>query len=180
MTHLTPDELIDAMEGILAPERRAHLATCDACRRQLEDLAGVLNEAKQSSIPEPSPLYWPQFSRRVNEAIDRGAREARPQWLRWQALLPLGAMAVIVLALVSTVPRQSRVDSTALDLSTPVVAEDTWASFAALVGDLDVDVAAAAGVIEPGTADAAVLHLTAEEQQELSRLLHLELSRAKS
>lgn len=180
MTHLTPDELIDAMEGILAPDRRAHLTTCDECRRQLEDLAGALNEATQSSIPEPSPLYWQQFSRRVNAAIDRHSVEARPQWLRWQALLPLGAMAMMVIALVSSVPQQPRVESTTVDMSAPVVAEDTWASFAALVGDLDVDVAAAAGVIEPGTADAAVLHLTAEEQRELSRLLHLELSRAKS
>ena len=49
-----------------------------------------------------------------------------------------------------------------------------------LVGEIDLDVASAAGVIEPGVAEAAVLQLTAEEQQELTRLLKAELQRAKS
>ncbi len=49
-----------------------------------------------------------------------------------------------------------------------------------LVGDIDLDTASAAGVIEPGVAEQAVLQLTAEEQQELTRLLKAELQRAKS
>ena len=180
MTHLTPDELIDAMEGLLAPQRQAHLATCEQCRRHLEDLAGALSEAKQSSIPEPSSLYWRQLSRRVNEAIDAPSAGAWPRWLRWPVLLPLGAAAMIVVALMVAKPQQTRVESTNVSASAPAAAEDTWASFADLVGDLDVDLAVEAGVIGPGTAEEAVLHLTAEEQQELSRLLQAELARAKS
>jgi DNA-binding GntR family transcriptional regulator len=49
-----------------------------------------------------------------------------------------------------------------------------------LVGDIDLDLASAAGVIEPGVAEEAVLQLTAEERQELTRLLKAELQRAKS
>ena len=49
MTHLTSDELIDAMEGMLAAERQAHLATCEQCRHELAGLSSVLNEAKQAS-----------------------------------------------------------------------------------------------------------------------------------
>ena len=180
MTHLTPDELIDAMESPLASERRAHLSACGECRRQLEDLAGVLSEAKQASVAEPSPLYWQQFSRRVNESIDTQLTAAWPQWLRWPALLPLGALAMVVVALMMAVPAQPRVESIDADMPSPVAAQDTWASFADLVGTLDVDVAAEAGVIEPGVADRAVVHLTAEERQELSRLLQAELTRAKS
>ena len=46
-----------------------------------------------------------------------------------------------------------------------------------LVGDIDLDTAAAAGVVvEPGDAEQAVLQLTAEEQQELTRLLRAELT----
>ena len=190
MSHLSADELIDAVEadaeagnagGVLDPARRAHLTECEECRRQFDDLASVLNNAKQASIPEPSPLFWSQFSARVNNAIDRETTAARPGWLRWQVLLPLGAVAMIILALMVAVPQHERVvDSTSAEVVPPVVAEDTWASFADLVGDLDVDVASEAGVIEPGIADQAVLHLTAEEQQELSRLLQAELSRAKS
>ena len=48
-----------------------------------------------------------------------------------------------------------------------------------LVGEIDLDTASAAGVLEPGVADEAVLQLTAEEQQELTRLLKAELQRAK-
>ena len=49
-----------------------------------------------------------------------------------------------------------------------------------LVGHIDLDTASAAGVIGPGVAEEAVLQLTAEEQQELTRLLKAELQRAKS
>ena len=181
MTHLSPDELIDAMEGILAADRRAHLEVCEHCRRQLDDLATVLNDARQASVPEPSPLFWNHFSSRVNAAIDRDASSAWPRWLRWQVLLPLGAVAIIILALMAAVPKQEPATEIVLsDTTSPLVAEDTWASFADLVGDLDVDVAAEAGVIEPGVADQAVLHLSTEEQQELARLLRAELTRAKS
>ena len=180
MNHLTSDELIDAMEGMLAAERRAHLDACDECRRQFDDLAGVLSDARQASVPEPSPLFWNHFSARVNEAIDHEVDRAWPQWLRWQILLPLGAVAMIILALMAAVPKQPRVEDVSVEVTTPAVAEDTWASFADLVGDVDVDVAAEAVVIEPGLADQAVLHLTSEERLELSRLLQAELARAKS
>ena len=39
MTHLTPDELIDAMEGLLAADRQGHLATCEKCQAQLAGLS---------------------------------------------------------------------------------------------------------------------------------------------
>jgi len=181
MTHLTSDELIDAMEGVLEPERRAHLSTCVECQRQLDELASVLNDAKQASVPEPSPLFWNQFSTRVNEAIDRDTAAAWPQWLRWQVLLPLGAIAMIILALMIAVPKEDRSEDLALnDPPATEPASDEWGTLVELVGDLDLETASAAGVIEPGVADQAVLHLTAEERQELTRLLQAELTRAKS
>lgn len=181
MTHLTSDELIDAMEGMLAEERRAHLSTCIECQRQLDDLASVLSDAKQASVPEPSPLFWNQFSKRVNGAIDADATSAWPQWLRWQVLLPLGAVAMIILALMIAVPKPDRneVPSVAQATIEPA-SDDNWGAFVELVGDLDLETASAAGVIEPGVADQAVMHLTAEERQELTRLLQAELTRAKS
>src|SRR5690349_15767956 len=114
MNHLTSDELIDAMEGdagksnaaaVLHPERRAHLDACQQCRAQLEDLAGVLNDATRASVPEPSPLFWNHFSSRVNAAIDRSGSATWPQWWRWQVLLPIGAVAMIILGLMISVPK---------------------------------------------------------------------------
>jgi hypothetical protein len=170
------------MEDLLAHDRREHLASCQECRRQVDDLASVLSDAKQASIPEPSPLFWQNFSTRVNTSIDQAPASGWPQWLRWQVLLPLGAMAMIILMLTMALPKQNRDEVVAVN--DPVViepaADDNWGTVVALVGELDLDTAAAAGVIEPGIADQAVLHLTAEEQQALSRLLQAELSRAKS
>ena len=51
MTHLTSDQLIDAMDGVLAPDHQAHLAGCGECRGQLADLQGVFGEAKPVSVP---------------------------------------------------------------------------------------------------------------------------------
>jgi hypothetical protein len=186
MTHLTPDELIDAMEGLLAADRQAHLATCDECQGQLAGLSMTLSAAKQTSVPEPSPLFWRHFSERVGTAIDQGASAGTswPSWMRWQILVPLGAVALIILGLVVAVPKpESRDSSQALQaLQAPQASQapDTWVMVTELVGEIDLDVASAAGVIEPGVAEEAVLHLTAEEQLELTRLLKAELQRAKS
>lgn len=184
MTHLTSDELIDAMEGMLAAERQSHLDTCEACRQQLAELSGVLNEAKQASVPEPSPLFWPHFSERVSVAIDHESAPGGnwPSWLRWQVLAPMGVLAMIVLALAMSVSRAPDVEDSLADVAPAdvVLAEDSWATVADLVGGIDVETASAAGVIEPGVAERAVLELSAEEQQELTRLLKAELTRAKS
>jgi len=182
MSHLTADELIDAMEGILVPERQSHLTECAECQRQLADLSSVLNDAKQASVPEPSPLFWHHFSTRVNEAIDSEGLRAWPAWLHWKTLVPLGAMAMIVLALAFRMVTPSDVslnlvDNRALEVELPA---DNWGTLTALDGELDIETASAAGVIEPGIADQAVLHLTADEQKELTRLLQAELTRAKS
>ena len=182
MNHLTSDELIDAVEGLLTPERHAHLSSCRECQQQLDELASVLNEAKQVSVPEPSPLFWQHFSARVNEGIDNEAGDAWPQWLRWQVLLPIGAVAMLILGLMLSVPKPDR--SAPIASRDPVVteppSEDNWGTLVALVGELDLETASAVGVIEPGFAEQAVVHLSREEQEELSRLLQAELTRAKS
>jgi hypothetical protein len=184
MTHLTSDELIDAMEGLLAPERQAHLAACDACQRQLTELADVLAEARQVSTPEPSPLFWQHFSERVRGAIDGApAGGGWPSWVRWRVLAPLGAVAMLVAGVMMVSPRQSSIGEVARE--TPEAnqaseAPESWVMLTDLVGEIDLDTASAAGVIEPGIAEQAVLQLTADEQRELSRLLRVELQRAKS
>lgn len=182
MTHLTPDELIDAVEAVLAPERQAHLAACGVCRREVDALSATLAEAKQASVPEPSPLFWNHFSERVRVAIDETPSSAWPAWLRWQVLAPLGAVALIILGLMMSVPKQDPSESDPIALEAPGApgAPDNWMMVANLVGEMDLDTATAAGVIEPGVAERAVLQLTAEEQQELTRLLQAELQRAKS
>jgi len=183
MTHLDPDELIDAIERMLAPDRQAHLATCEQCQGQVAGLSSVLADATLVSVPEPSPLFWTHFSERVRTAIDDDVAPGDnwPSWLRWQVLLPLGAVAMIILALMISVPKQdAEAPQVASEEAAPAI-DDSWPMVAALVGDLNFETAAQAGVlVTPGVAERAVLELDAEERQELTRLLKAELTRTKS
>jgi hypothetical protein len=183
MTHLTSDELIDAMDGVLAQERQAHASECGACRRQLDELAAVVKHTRDVDVPEPSPLFWQHLSANVNAAIDRQMDHAGPRWLRWQILLPLGAVAMLVAALVFSLPDIRRAPAPPaghVAIGDRQPEPDQWGTVAELVGEFDLDAAAETGVLEPGLAEEAVLQLTAEERAELTRLLQAELSRAKS
>ncbi len=189
MTHLTSDELVDALDGVLETARKAHLDACPPCRQHLAGLAAVLRDTRDVPVPEPSPLYWQHLSERVRAAIDADPLTAGGwrHWLRWPVLAPIGALALVVMALMVAVPRQRPVTTTAAvtgaaDPSPAAAAiDDSWVVVADLVGDMDWDTAVSAGLaVAPGAADRAVLELTAAEQQELTRLLKAELTRAKS
>lgn len=187
-THLTSDELVDAVEGTLADHRTTHLAGCEVCTREVASLAAVLREASDLGIPEPSPLFWERLSDRVRTAI---AAEPAPgggvaSWLKWPVLAPIGALALVVLALVMTLPaptmdpvqQAARLEETASDVT---LSEDGWSLVTEIVGELDWETASAAGLtVAPGDAERAVLELSLQEQQELHRLLTAELERAKS
>lgn len=193
MTHLTADELIDAMEGMLEAARQAHLDTCEQCRGELAELSSVLREARAVDLPEPSPIFWQHFSRRVRTAIDA---EALPSsgwtaWLRWPVLVPLGAVALLLIAIglrtsapIDQPPSQASANDAAVSSATAediALADHRWVLVADIVGEMDWDTASAAGlVVEPGAAERAVLELSADEQRELTRLLRAELQRAKS
>jgi hypothetical protein len=88
---------------------------------------------------------------------------------------------MIVFALAFNIARtDDMTDYLVDDSATSEMPVDNWVMLTELVGDIDIETASAAGVIEPGSAEQAVLQLTAEEQQELTRLLKAELMRAKS
>lgn len=187
-THLTSDELVDAVEGTLADHRTAHLAGCDACTREVASLAAVLREASDLEMPEPSPLFWERLSDRVRTAI---AAEPAPgggvaSWLRWPVLAPIGALALVVLALVVAVPVPTiGPEPQAAVVEDPVagvtLSDSGWSLVTEMVGELDWETASAAGLtVAPGDAERAVLELSLQEQQELRRLLTAELERAKS
>jgi hypothetical protein len=184
MTHLTSDELIDAIDHALEPSRQAHLDGCQPCRRQVAELDAVLGQTHAVDVPEPSPLYWQHLSARVRTAIDAEpmAVDGWPGWLRWPVLAPIAALALIVMALAVALPRQATVDrDVAVASPSDVGLDDRFAIVADLVGDIDWDTAVSAGLtVALGTADQAVLELSAAEQEELTRLLQAELTRAKS
>ncbi len=190
MNHLTPDEIVDAVEQTLAEQRAGHLAACSECHEKVAHASAVLRETRAVEIPEPSPLFWAHLSDRVRIAI--GAEQAPAasrmrHWLQWPVLVPLAGIALVVLALMSAVPRgeltMKAVDSVVVanvagwsDDEAALAADAGWDVVSNLVGPLDFDTAQQAGIATaPGAADQAALQLTAVEQQELARLVQQEL-----
>lgn len=185
MTHLTSDQLVDALDGVLEAGPQAHLDACPPCRQQVAELEAVLGTTRGVDVPEPSPLYWQHLSLRVRTAIDAEpvATGGWGSWLRWPVLAPIAALALVVMALAVTLPRQSvpSAEVAAVIDAPDTSGDESFAIVADLVGEMDWDTAMSAGLaVEPGTAELAVLELTATEQQELTRLLRAELTRAKS
>jgi hypothetical protein len=192
MSHLTPDELVDAMEGSLAAERRDHLRQCEHCRSAVADLDRLLEAARTLEVPEPSPLFWRHFSRRVADAIrnETSAPDALgPGWFRWPVLVPVAVLVLLVTSLAMLIPRGSAPASdragdrptslTAWD--EPVMDDTPWTLVADVMEGLDIDEAARAGfTLMPGAVDQAVAALDAAERRELKRLLEAELARPES
>jgi hypothetical protein len=206
VSHLSAEELVDAVEGTLAPVARTHLESCPACRQEAAQLSAVLAETARVAVPEPLPLFWNHFSTRVRDAIDaepkpkapqradyarRGPRRPEvwmPRWFEWPVLAPLAGLGVLVLALMSavdrSVPAPSAPDApsfptTAMLAETDTIAIDTaWEVLSDVVGPLDVEAAQEAGIATAlGTADSFVLQLTQSEREELVQLLQQEVGR---
>jgi hypothetical protein len=188
MTHLTPDEFVDAVERTLAPNRQQHLADCEPCRERLARLGGVLAEVHAVEVPEPSPLFWDHLSENVRRSVAAEPRvPPRPaRWFDWPVLVPLGALAGLLLALVSAVPHGAAdvarlqlamsLAGDSLETDAAVDSDDHWELMAMLVGEVDFDAVDQEGITAaPGTVDAVLPQLTSAEQQELMRLLREEL-----
>jgi hypothetical protein len=187
MNHLTPDEFIDAVGQTLPPARQAHLHACEDCRLQVAQMTAMVREVRDVAVPAPSPLFWGHLSDRVRRAIavEPAVPPAVARWFQWPVLVPLGALASLVLVLASAVPQrvvQPRDDGMAVaaiddlhDADAPVDPEAHWELMAALIANVDFDADQSAMGGAPGAADAAVTQLTAAEQQELLRLLREEL-----
>jgi anti-sigma factor RsiW len=85
---------------------KAHVAECDSCRKELEEMRATMAAMDAWSVPEPSPYFMTRLGARMREE-----REAPPQsWLqRLRARFmygppmharPLAAMALTVMLLV--------------------------------------------------------------------------------
>ena len=184
---LAPDELVDALDGTLPPDRLAHVRACAACRAAVADLAATLDEVRSAEVPEPPPVFWATINRRVARAVDeeRAARAGRWAWLRWDTLVPLAGMAALLVALGSAIaPPAGDVHAPAAPSPPPMrrtdtgepadAADDALGLVVDLAGTLpddsaDADVLGLAPLPDFGQAAAAAL--SAAEQQALETLL---------
>jgi hypothetical protein len=180
--HLKPDELVDLAEGAGAESSVRHLASCEACRTELQTLKTAMALAADVDVPEPSPLFWDHLSRRVSDAV-AAAGSPKPVWWSWLKPAAAGACAAIIIALAVNV-RDARIrhDTAAPTASTAVVSEampdpqldDTDPSLvlvAELTSEMDLDGATEAGLAPQGSAEHAVTHMDRAELRELRQLL---------
>lgn len=187
MAHLTSAEFVDLAEGVRDAASAPHLTDCDRCRRQLADARAMLNLARSSDVPEPSPLFWDHLSARVREAAisdppPRSAVSFGSWWVR--AAAGVAVTATIVAAVAISVSRRAEptqapglvrqpTDSAAMlgpadDPSLDLVADfSRTLEWDDLREQLEVS----------GKIDASVGELDVAERRELGRLLQEELAR---
>jgi hypothetical protein len=189
MTHLTPEQFVDALEERNDRRTADHLERCEICRRELAALTATWRDAESVPRTEPSPLFWDHFSRRVREATDLQAMPVASPFGRFVqgAWRPLATMAVAVgaLALVVLLRPPSRsaepgavattASVTTLESVDRVVDEGMLNVVAAAATDLKVE--EIHQMVRP-TADAtsaAIEDLTPEQRVELIRLIKLQM-----
>jgi hypothetical protein len=193
--HLTADQLVDLAEGAKPESSAPHLADCAACRAQLNHLRATMSEVADVEVPEPSPLFWDHFSRRVSDAVEADARlKGSRSFLgsvvggarAFQAGVLLVAALIIVVIVTSRtkMPDSSKAaaDTGARDVWSDAVAADadTDASLtivASLTAGIGLEAAGEAGLAHDGSAEHAVTHMSDGELRELQRLLKEEMAR---
>ncbi len=199
-THLSESEFVDLAEDTLDPRRAAHAESCGSCRQQADALRAMLRDAASVEVPEPSPLFWDHLSARVRDEV---AAEAVPSrhggiWSRLHGLMPLAAVAALVVAVISGVllvralpTGRLRSEPIARTVTAPVAPDrrpdatpdaknaEVWAVLTAAASGVEFEDAHAAGMhVHPAAIDHAVQDMSAAELTELGRLLQTELKRS--
>jgi hypothetical protein len=202
MTHLTDVELVDLVDGTLAPARARHLDACETCRASASAIRETLSRAADAGIPEPSPLFWEHFSARVQEGVRAEsvapsggfgwAQSATVKWAVSGALLTLVLVAVVWRASaprpgstasgpVATASRTGPADPDAFDPDL----DEAWALVRTVADDVARDTPASDEIawdevateglgVRPGAVEHAMVALTGDERSELLRLLKAE------
>ena len=113
MTHLTPDQFVDALEGALPSDRQAHLEVCATCRDEVAALRNAMALAQTDAPVEPSPLFWDHLETRVRAAVaaTSAAPAGAPWWANWR-LAATAAAAIAALGLAGWMQWASRLPDT--------------------------------------------------------------------
>jgi len=199
--HLTPVQLVDAADAVQDVSIDQHLAACAACRQQVLELRATISSVgdMNAQVPEPSPLFWNQFQRRVVDAVEheQGNETAITRFvrsLRPSMLVPVAAALIVAVGLfVANASRRSSATTAIAPVQASLPADETSAAPARellrdsmdddpslqLIADLAVDVdwntADAASLAPSGSAEHAVSHMSTQDLRELQRLLRAEI-----
>jgi hypothetical protein len=165
-SHLEDDVLLDVIEGAASVEATRHAAECSECALRMDGARAGLALAVGADAPEPSPLFWDAFRRRVASAI-----EAEPPRRRFGGFFVPGLLAAgAVVALVTFLP---------IDPGPAVSPAPLVASSAQPVTEEGAGVdAASAYDLECQDVAACVAGLTDEESRALAEALRAELGQS--
>ena len=201
--HLDEIELVDALDGPLGGAREVHLQQCSRCTDRLARLREATIRVRDTGdVPDPSPLFWEAFSRRVHEAVrnERTPASSSPWWLLVRIAALSAAAAVMATGVTFFVvkdrgkdvgPAANRAPAAVTGLESAVATEpsqagtlemdsDTdWGLVRTIADDLRWEDALEAGIqARPGSADVVAAGMSAAERQELAQLLEDELKRS--
>ena len=188
MSHLTPAEIVDALDGTLPAARQTHARECATCARDVVALGRLLAETRRVEMPEPSPLFWDRFSDRVRAAIAaEPVEQPRRAWFAWPILAPIASLALVLIALGAAISRdriaiapaagRTAAVATVEDATHDATIEAVWALASDLL-NVDANVPESEIAIAPGSAERAVAYLSSDEQLELMRLIQEELGKS--
>lgn len=179
--HLTPQLIVEAIEGTLGSAAREHLGACDACRAEVDRVRAILQEAESAApAPEPSPLFWDHFTDRVREATSTIPVTRARWWDAWwrPALVVGGALAVVLLMVMTqrTEPQGPGVDRVVADADAwPSFDPDGWELVVSLTDDLGWDDVQQVASPKRGVADALIDELSPQERAAFVKLLKQEM-----
>lgn len=94
--HPAEDVLLEMLEGTAATETKDHVSRCETCRARIAVAEEGLLDSRHAEVPEPPPVYWDAFRRRVGQQIEEteaAALGGRHWW--WPAV---AAVAVVLVA----------------------------------------------------------------------------------
>jgi hypothetical protein len=173
---LSEERLLDLLAGEQASGRE-HLLECAHCHARLEDARQALRLAREAEVPEPSPLYWETFRRRVGRRIV--VDEPSPGAWRLPAFAALAALIAALSLLPAPRTRPGASPGPPLPAWSALPASEDDAGFALIeglaTGALDLATAADCG----GVAE-CLAGLSDAESQALVEVLRRELARRDS
>ncbi len=164
-THLEDDVLLDVIEGSASAEAMRHARECRECAEKVADARAGFSLASAADAPDPSPLFWEHFKRRVASRIDA----ERPGRRAGRFLAPALLATAATVAVLSFVPRPQAPVAVS---PAPLVAAS------AMPGGEEALDAIAASVDDLGCQDVAgcIASLTDEESRALAEALRAELA----
>ncbi len=185
--HLSAQEQIEALEGVLVAARQRHLEGCAACAGEAAALRTVWGDVREAGgIPDPSPLFWDHFQARVHSAIAEDAARTAVGSPWWQgsvrSFLVVGAAALVVIAVAiapRVVPSVAVPDDTLASAASEIDAltdQVQWQFMVDVLGSLETDAVQSVLVPSARGVDAAFETLSGQERATFLRLLEAELS----